>query len=277
MNFSEYIFRCHYQGALVSVPKPLTENQKETLTAYRERAKGIGRPLTQKQEIDWHSLETKESESKEFSLTTTAKNICTDIVFSEEYGRKYTLENKYFSKGLEVEKDSRDLISKVLGKNLIKSVERKSNNWVTGEIDIEPQGIIIDIKSAYNFKSFNKHLIENNIEFYKRQLDSYMEIWGLSESIISFTLVDTPARIVEDEIRRLNWRELILNFEGEVYENNIQDVVDLVNNHIYTRKALEEFCQQSGIVHIEWFDDFIEIPESKRVHMVPHSFSKERI
>lgn len=277
MRFDDYIFRSHYQGSLVSVPKPLTEKQSETLFAYRDRQNGIGRPLTENQKKDWHSLEHKFNESKVYKLSTTAQNILTDIVFFEQYGRKYTLENKYFSKGLEVEKSSRDLISQVLAKNLTRSNVRKSNEWVSGEIDIEPQGVIIDIKSSYSFTSFNKHLIDDNIEFYKRQLDCYMELWGLAESLIAFTLVDTPARIVEDELRRLNWKETVLNLEGEVYEQNIPDVVKLVSNHIYTRKALEEFCQGSGIVHIEWFDEFVEIPEAKRVHLVPHYFEKERI
>lgn len=277
MSFSNYVFRCHYQGSLVSVPKPLTSKQIETLHAYRDRANGIGRPLTKIQEKDWHSLEHKNNESKTFKLTETAKGICTDIVFNEKFGRKFTLENKYFSKGLDVEKQSRDLISKVLGMNLIKCSERKSNKWVTGEIDIEPFGILPDIKSSYNFTSFNKHIIESNIEFYKRQLDSYMELWDINDSIIAFTLVDTPIRLVEDELRRLNWKELILNFEGEVYDEKIEDVVRLVENHIYTREALELFCQASGFVKIEWFDDFTEIPESERVHLVPHSFEKERI
>lgn len=277
MNFDNYVFRCHYQGNLVSVPKPLTEKQIETLSAYRERAYGGGKPLTEKQTADWHSLEHKLNESKTYSLTTTAKNMLTDIVFYERHGRKYTLENKYFHKGLEVEKTSRDLISSVLNQNLVKCDERRSNEWVTGAIDIKPNGIIIDIKSSYSFTSFNRHIIDNNIDFYKRQLDCYMELWGLTDSLIAFTLVDTPARLVEDEIRRLNWKETILNFEGEVYEENIPRVVDLIQNHIYTREGLESFCHQSGIVHLEWFDDFREIPESQRVHLVPHTFEKERI
>lgn len=277
MNFDKYIFRCHYQGSLVSVPKGLTDDQIETLLAYRDRANGIGRPLTSKQQSDWHSLEHKHNESLNYKLSDTAKKILTDIVFYEKHGRKFTLENKYFSKGLEVEKDSRDLISKVLGQNLVRSDERKSNEWVTGAIDIEPNGVIIDIKSCYNFESFNKHLIDNNISYYERQLDCYMELWDIKDSLIAFTLVDTPARLVEDEIRRLNWKDLILNFEGEVYDEKIPDVVKLVENHIYTREALESFCQGSGVVQIEWFDNFREIPESERVHLVPHSFDKTRI
>ena len=54
MDFSDYIFRSHYQGELVSVPKPLTNKQKETLYAFRSKEK-----LTDNQKKDWHSLENK--------------------------------------------------------------------------------------------------------------------------------------------------------------------------------------------------------------------------
>lgn len=277
MKFDNYIFRCHYQGDLVSVPRPLTENQKETLHAYRERRSGVGRPLTEKQNNDLKMLEVREIESKKYKLSETAKKICTKIAFSEIYGRSFKMTNKYFVKGLEVEKKSRDLLSKILDKMLVKCDERKSNDWVTGQIDVEPFGIIPDIKSCYSFDTFNNHLIDGNIDYYKRQLDCYMELWGIHSSIIAFTLIDTPFRLIEDEIRKLDWRVGITNFEGEIYDDKIEEVVDLVQEHIYTRKHLEEFCNQSASIHIEWFDNFIEIPDERRVHLIPHEFSKERI
>ena len=46
MDFSNYIFRSHMVGNIISVPKPLTPNQSETLADYRKRQAGEGRPLT---------------------------------------------------------------------------------------------------------------------------------------------------------------------------------------------------------------------------------------
>lgn len=277
MDFSNYLFRCHYQGSLVSTPRELTERQAETLRAYRERAKGNGRPLTEKQTIDWHSLETKEAESKIYSLTDTAKNICTNIVFYEKFNRKFTLENKYFHKGLEVEKASRDLVSDVLGTRLIVDTERKTNDWVTGQRDIKHDDLIIDIKSTYDFVSFNKHLIDTNDEFYFRQLDSYMDLWGIKQSLLAYVLVNSPFRTIEDEIRRIDYKENIKTIEGDIRDESIERIVNVVQNHIFDRKYLEDFCQQSSSIKIEWFINFKEVPVSDRLHLIPHSYDDSRI
>ena len=277
MDFSNYIFRSHYMGDLVSVPKPLTDNQTETLLAYRERINGVGKQLTEKQKEDWHSLEYKLSESKKFSLTETAKNMCTNIVFHEKQGRNFKLETKYFDKGLETEKQGRDLISLVTGLKLTSDDERKTNSWVTGKRDIKHDDIIIDNKACFDFNTFNKHLLESKHEYYKRQLDNYMELWNINNSVIAYTLIDTPFKIINDEIRRKDWSKNILTIEGDVKDECIDEVVDLVQNHIYTRQGLEEFCQQSSNVRIEWFINFKEMKPVDRVHFVTHSFDKVRI
>jgi hypothetical protein len=56
MNFDNHIFRSHSVGTIVNLPKPLTANQAETLTDYRNRANGEGRQLTDNQKKTWHSL-----------------------------------------------------------------------------------------------------------------------------------------------------------------------------------------------------------------------------
>lgn len=277
MDFSKYIFRCHYQGSLVSTPKPLTANQEELLSVYRNRKNGIGRPLTPIMEVDWHSLETKLAESKKTTLSDTAKKMLSDIVFYEKHGRNFQLNNKYLDKGILVEKDSRDLISDILRMTLTADPERKTNEWVTGQRDIKHSEIIIDNKASYSFETFNKHLTEANDEYYFRQLDCYMDLWKIPDSLLAYTLVDTPKSIIDDEIRRQNYQLDFLNLEGDVKEEKIETVVDLIQNHIYTRQGLEEYCQLSSIIKIEWFPNFREIPKSERVHFVNHPFDKTRI
>lgn len=272
MDFSNYIFRCHYQGNLINVPKPLTQNQKETLEAYRVKEK-----LTEKQKKDWHELENKLNQSVEYKLSETAKKLLTDIFWNEKHGRITQLENKYFSKGIQVEKQSRDLLSEMFGVILTEDRERKSNEWVVGTRDIKHDEIIIDIKSSYSFNSFTNHLLENKHEHYFRQLDCYMELWGLKNSLIAYVLVDTPFNLIDDEIRRLDWKDNILNVNGDVYENKIEDVVALVQNHIYTEEGLFDYTQQSATVKMEWFGNFKEIPKNERVHLIEHSFDPVRI
>jgi len=277
MDFSNYIFRSHMVGSIISVPKPLTPNQAETLADYRKRKAGEGRPLTDNQIKTWHSLENKHNESQNYKLTDTAKRICTNLVFEARTGRRLKLETKYFDKGIEKEKDARDLVSEVLGRPFTKDDERRANQWVTGKRDIQDDNLIIDIKTSWSFESFNKHLLETPNEVYLRQLDSYMNLWGINDSLLCHVLVDTPAKLIDDEIRRLDWKYNITDMNGDVRDEFVADVVELVQNHIFTRKGLEEYCLQSSNVHLEWFMDFNEIPVSDRLHMIPHSFDKLRI
>ena len=269
MDFSNYKFRCHYQGNLISVPKPLTNNQNETLLAYREKEK-----LTDRQKADWHSLENKLNESKIYKLNTTAENLLTDIVWNEKYGRETVLENKYFVKGIAVEKQSRDLLGEIIGDVLTEDRERKSNEWVIGTRDVKHDEVIIDIKSCYDFNSFTKHLIDSKHEHYFRQLDCYMDLWGLKHSLLAYALIDTPPALIDAEIIRLNYKEDILTIDGDVRDKHIPDVVRIVKNHIYTYEALEKYTQGSSSVYLKWFDDFKEIPKNERIHIVEHSFDK---
>ena len=177
MNFDNYIFRSHMVGNIISVPKPLTPNQAEMLEDYRKRVKGEGRPLTDNQVKTWHSLEHKHNESQTYKLTDTAKRICTDLVFEARTGRRSKLETKYFDKGIEKEKDARDLVSEVLGRPFTKDDERRANSWVTGKRDIQDDNLIIDIKTSWSFESFNKHLLDTPNEVYLRQLGASSVDW----------------------------------------------------------------------------------------------------
>lgn len=277
MDFSEYLFRCHMVGKIIDIPKPLTPSQKETLANYTERNKGIGRALTIKQIKDLTSLQHKQNESEVYKLSDSTKKILSELTFAEKYNRKVDINSPKLTKGIEVEKNSRDILTRVSNIFLTASDERKNNKWVTGKIDVEPSNVIIDIKSSWSWESFSKILEAKTNEIYLRQGDSYMDLWGVDEFLLCHVLTDTPHRLVESEIKRYDWNHNILNVEGEIREENIEDAVKIITNHIFSRKSLEEFCHHSPIIHIEWFVNFKEIPEHERVHMIPHSFDKVRI
>jgi len=264
-------------GEIVSVPKPLTAKQFETLQAYRARVKGDGKPLTEKQTKDWHSLENKLNESKVFKLNDTAKKRLNKLVFEEKHNRKSKLDVKYFEKGLEKEKESRDLLSNVLNVMLPADDERRSNEWVTGKRDIKNDGIAIDIKTSWNYESYNNHLLEKPNEVYLRQIDSYMDLWDIKDGLLCHVLVDTPYSMIEDELRRLDWKYNIMGNDGYIRDESIEKVVEVVESHIYTEKGLDGFCENSAIIQKDWFKNFIELDKSERIHMIPHAFEKERI
>lgn len=260
-------------GQIISVPKPLTGAQIDTLAAYRLKDK----PLTDKQKKDLISLENRHNESKTYSLNTTAKKALNKIVFYEKTGRIKLLENQYLDKGIRVEKYSRDLMSRILGTALTKDDERKSNDWVTGKRDINNNDVIIDIKSKFSFETFYDCLIESSNENYLRQLDCYMDLWNVKKSLLCHILIDTPIDIVQRHVKRLDYSHNIMNVEGDIRDESIEFVVSEISNLIYTREGIEELCDESSIIHLEWFDNFKEIPEAERIHMVSHDFDKARI
>lgn len=271
MDFSEHIFRCHMIGKIIDIPKLLTANQSSTLEDYNKRAK-----LTPTQEKTRIALQHKLNESKIYRLSNATKKLLNQIVFFEKTGRKNILEAQQLEKGIVKEKEARDIMSEVLGVMLVKDDERRSNEWVTGQRDIK-HDIIIDVKNAWSFESFNNILLEKENEIYLRQMDSYMELWSAKESIVCHVLVDTPINLVNGLIQKLSYKDDIMTIEGDIRDEAIPQVKNLIANQIFTRRGLEEYCQQSTNVMIEWFEDFVEIPKKERIHMIPHSFDKVRI
>ncbi|WP_233881846.1 hypothetical protein [Tenacibaculum piscium] len=277
MDFSNYIFRSHMVGKIINLPKVLTDNQKNTLHDYTLRAGGEGRKLTANQEKVLIELKYKYNKSQEYSLTDGSKKVLAELAYSVKHGRTTELNSEMITKGLATEKNCRDILSRVSGLFLTASTERKQNKWVTGAIDVEPNNVIIDIKSAWSWESFAKILESSANEIYLRQGDSYMDLWQKKDFLLCHVLTDTPNLLVEKKIKSLDYKHDILNVEGDVREDNIPDVKKIISNHIFSRKALEEFCEFSSNIHIEWFSDFNEIPESERVHMIPHIYDPERI
>lgn len=277
MDFSKYVFRSHMVGKIIDVPKPLTVNQFKMLTDYRLRFHGEGRPLTDKQKIELTSLEHRYNQSKEFKLTDSTKILLSELAFAENHGRKVSINSPKLTKGNEVEKESRDLLSRVTGLFLTACNERKTNEWVTGAIDINPKKVIIDVKSSWSWESYSKILQDKPNEIYLRQGDSYMDLWNLKDFLLCHTLVDTPFNLIDNEIKREDWKSNILTMDGDVRDESIEIIKEIITDHIFSRKGLEEYCHQSSTIHLEWFDDFVEIPEESRVHMIPHSFDPVRI
>ena len=287
MDFSKYIFRSSMVGRIISLPKPLTDSQISTLNDYTDRMQGIGRPLTEKQTQVWHELNYKLQKSKEYSLTDGQKSLLRELVRQAKF--KYiTYPNAdEMEKGLIVEKESRDLMSEVLGVPLVKDDERRTNEWVTGKRDIE-SNIIVDIKSAFSHSSFSKMLDDSykENETYLRQADCYMELWDCSEAIISHVLVDTPLEILEKEIRKVMYRSRLFNgITKEFTDEGMYLIQGIVHDHIVTERAFEDFLnsgfQLGGNDYIEFsradFPDWNETPKEERIHMIAHTFDPIRI
>lgn len=277
MNFDNYLFRAHMVGRIIDVPKCLTPRQMQMYLDYSKRKSGEGRKLSDRQEKELISLQFRYNESNGYKLSDSTKKILSELTFAEKFKRKVEINSPKLTKGIEVEKSSRDILTRISGIFLTSCKERKSNNYVTGAIDIEPKDVIIDIKSSWSWTSFCKILQERPNDIYLRQGDSYMDLWQKKDFLLCHVLTDTPFDLVEKELRRLDYTNNIIDLEGNVRDDGVDEVKKLISNHIFSRQSLEEYCNYSSNVMLEWFDDFVEVPEKDRVHMIAHEFQKERI
>lgn len=262
-DFSTYKFRCHSVGKLmVGVKPPLTENQEKLFGDYDARYKGEGRLLTPKQKEVYFDLGAKLNSKPE--LSATAKSYLNEIHHFEFFGRSNHVTSKHIEKGLQKEAESVALYSRVTGVPIFKNKERKENEFISGEADNTFRKIR-DIKSSWDLTTFPLYESKLSNIIYDWQMQGYMDLWDLHEAEIIYCLVDTPFQLIEDELRRLDWKSNILSFSGDVRDEAIPLVTELVQRHIFSKKGLEEFCQQSANIQPNWFDDFVEIPEQMRV------------
>lgn len=265
-NYDDFEFRCHDFARLMGgIPKPLTENQQDTYEAYHDRYMGIGRPLTEKQERTYFDLGRKMR--AEITLSDAAKKYCEELIREDETGRRKLIETKYMDKGLEREDASINLYGDFIGQELKKNEGRKSNGFWNGECDqITPLDIVRDFKTSWDHTTFPMAAIEISNPMYEWQLQDYMDLWNVDRAELVYCLVDTPLRLVEDEIRRMDWKHDLLSVSGDVREEHIPFIIEKVSNMIYTLEGLYEVCEQSSLLDISWFDGvFVELPIEKRI------------
>lgn len=270
--FSNYKFRASSLGRIMSgVPKPLTENQKATLIDLQKKRKEKG--LTDKQIETLGGLLRRQNEK--VKLSDGAKKYLTELVWYAKYNRSTDLTNKYLTKGIECEEKSFTLISEVANVLLLKNKERKTNEYFTGEAD-NVQGKIRDIKTSFDVSTF-PIIYQTMDKGYEWQLRVYMDLYGFKEADLIYCLVDTPFSQVEDELKRLDWRFGIMDFNGNVLDEHKELVVETISNHIYTAKGIQRFCNQNATIPLDWFEGFKEIPGHDRVRIFSIEHSEEKI
>ncbi len=264
-NYDNYLFSCHSFGRLMGgIPKPLSESQRLTYDSYHDRFMGIGRELTEKQEAAYFDL-GKKLRAK-VKLSDGAKTYLEELVREDVFGRRNTIETKYMDKGIQVEDESIALYGQFIGEDLHKNEDRVKNDFWQGECD-NKQSKIRDFKNSWEYHTFPRTQTAIKNMLYEWQLQLYMDLYGFDEAELVYCLVDTPFRLVEDELRRMGWNYDILTLScDDVKSSAIPLVVEKVSNMIYTWEGLQNLCDQSGILQIDWFyDSFIELPIEKRV------------
>lgn len=245
---------------MVGLKPPLTPNQeKEMMRLQDNQAQG---KITEKQTITLGELLAKKYAKPELSATT--KSYLQDLYRQEYFKRNKAISTKYMDKGIRCEENSLTLYTETQNKLLLKNKVRYKNKYFSGEPD-NTQGVIRDIKTSWDFSTFPLFDTEIPNKDYYWQLQCYMDLTDTDKAELIYCLVDTPVKIIEDELRRLDWKVQLFYISGNAIEERIPLIVETVSNLIYTKQNLEVFCQQSEFVHLSWFTEFEEIDPEHRI------------
>jgi hypothetical protein len=197
------------------------------------------------------------SRSKKEQLSKTAKSYIQDVVLEHKYGIKKEFSSRYTDKGNECEEDSITLANEVLNVGFIyKNEEHFENDYITGTPDVNTNEVLLDVKTSFDGTTFPFFEEEIPNKDYYYQLQGYMWLTGKEESLLVYCLTNTPEQIVEDEIRRVHWKEHKLEESEE-----IRHFVEAKHNfdHIPLEKRVKVFKIQKDEAVIEAIKEKIEL------------------
>jgi hypothetical protein len=144
----------------------------------------------------------------EINLSETAISYLIDIYTESLTGRRDEVSTRYMEKGIKVESNAINILSELHGIFYIKNEERKYNDFIQGECDIDSEDYdtIIDIKSSWDLYTFSPKRNKKLDKIYEWQLLAYMDLFSKRKSKIVFVLENTPNDIIEDECKRLLYK-----------------------------------------------------------------------
>ena len=155
--------------------------------------------------------------SKSEVLSKTCKSYLQELAIEEMYGIKKEFSSRYTDKGIEVERESIDLVQDNCDFGFMyKNEEHFENDFLTGTPDVNTDNILLDVKSSYDATTFPWFEEEIPNKDYYYQLQGYMALCNKRKSVLAYCLVNTPYQIVEDEVRRAHWKEHLIDESEEL-------------------------------------------------------------
>jgi hypothetical protein len=148
-----------------------------------------------------------EPRSKSEVLSQTAKSYIEDLFNELEFGYRKEFSSRYTDKGLEMEDEAIQFASEQFDWDfVVKNTERFTNDYITGEPDINTDSLLADIKCSWSLDTYPMFEAEMKNKDYYWQLQGYMWLTGKTEAELVYCLMNTPLQIVEDEVRRAHWK-----------------------------------------------------------------------
>jgi hypothetical protein len=188
-----------------------------------------------------------EPKSKDEVLSIGAKTYVEDLASEFVYGYTKLISSKEMDKGIIVENASIALLNDVMFTSYAKNTERKTNDWLTGECDIDTGSKIIDIKSSWSLPTFPVTVRAGRDKDYEWQLRGYMMLWDRDASEIAYCLVTTPDELIRFEPTEIH------------YVDHIDPALRVTRVPYQRDKALEEKIKAKVEAARAYFDEVVEL------------------
>lgn len=136
---------------------------------------------------------------EEGNLSATAKSHLIEVYAKELYDFRKELNNKYITKGNEVEQEGIEALSLHLKFPMEKNEETFSSEYFVGTPDIVTNNLIIDLKSSFDWITFLNNIPSELDPMYVAQVNGYLDLLGYDTGYIAYVLLDTPESIRNKE------------------------------------------------------------------------------
>jgi len=204
-------------------------------------------------------------------LSETCKTYLKEWIIEQKYNRRKEFASKFTDKGNLTEQDGFGLINELLYTNnfLHSNTQQFEDEYKCGRPDVVIADTVIDNKSSYTIFTFPFGETEITNKDYFYQGHAYMDLTGKRHFKLCYTLNNTPAYLIEKELKSWAWNN---NIEFDKIPEKV--AYDIVKNHVYTKDALNEFRYVFGTHDTS---DFIELPKEKRLITFEMEYDREVI
>lgn len=269
MDFSNYLFRCHSLGYIMTDPKGesnLVKYEKYNiqysekkdmynLMDEKQQNSSKGQTLLKSMLTAKERKDRYEKVKQNIHLSDTCKTHLCDLYTVAKYERFEDIKSKYMEKGLLCEEDGITLYclyKQAQGANFVyhkKNKTRLDNDYISGEWDIEDDERITDIKINWSIFQFMRTASKPIKSLYQWQDDGYMWLTGKKLGRTAYCLVNTPEQLLIKEIKSLEY-----GFIGSA-EDLIEATAELRKNHAFDDIPL---CERVREFDVEYDESRIE-------------------
>lgn len=227
----KFIARCSSLGKLMTEPRGKSGSEK-----YNELYQTISDNKTKLSDIKPHlksyanlqeKIAKQEDDLKVLEKLRHNPNLSETCITEIEtwmkeqlYGNYHGFSSKYTTKGLMCEDEAIQFASKYYGweSNVKKNTERKTNEFITGECDVNLHELIADIKNCWSEKTFPLFSKDIPIDGYGYQGLGYLELYTKPKFQLTYTLMDAPDLLVDQEARRKQYELGLDEVDFELWE-----------------------------------------------------------